>query len=64
MDLARAAAHVPVRMAARWAKKEAAWLTEQDRVHMPIAEALGPVMGRLEGEGRASLPLPAAVLSY
>lgn len=47
MDLARAAAHVPVKMAARWAKNEAAWLSEQDRVHMPIAEALGQVMGRL-----------------
>ncbi len=60
MDLARAAAHVPVRMAARWAKKEAGWLSEQDRVHMPIAEALGPVMGRLAKSGQVG---PAMALA-
>lgn len=60
MDLARAAAHVPVRMAARWAKKEAAWLSEQDRVHMPIAEVLGPVMERLAESGHVG---PAMALA-
>ena len=60
MDLARAAAHIPVRMAARWAKKEAAWLSEQDRVHMRIAEALGPVMGRLAESGRIGVAMALA----
>ena len=60
MDLARAAAHVPLKMAARWAKKEAAWLSEQDRVHMPIAEALGPVMGRLAESGRVGVAMALA----
>ncbi len=60
MDLARAAAHVPVKMAARWAKKEAAWLSEQDRVHMPIAEALGPVMGRLAESGQVGAAMALA----
>ena len=60
VDLARAAAHVPVRMAAHWAKKEAAWLSEQDRVHMPIAEALGPVMGRLAESGQVGAAMALA----
>jgi len=60
MDLARAAAHVPVKMAARWATKEAAWLSDQDRVHMPIAEALGPVMGRLAESGQVGAAMALA----
>lgn len=46
-DLARAAAHIPVGMAARWAKKEAAWLSGQTHVHLPIADVFGPVIRRL-----------------
>ena len=46
-DLARAAVHLPVEMAVEWAVKEAEWLSQQQHIHWPIAEALGPVVERL-----------------
>ena len=46
-DLARAANHLPVEMAVEWAVREAEWISQQQHVHWPIAEALGPVIERL-----------------
>ena len=59
-DLARAAAHIPLEMAVRWAKDEAEWLARQDSVRFPIAEALGPVVARLAESGRIGVAMALA----
>ena len=59
-DLALAAAHIPVEMAVPWAKKEAEWLSGQESVQFPIAEALGPVVVRLAEAGRIDVAIALA----
>ena len=59
-DLARAAIHVPVEVAAKWALREAKWLSQQWRVHWPVTETLGPVIERLAASGRTDAAIALA----
>ena len=59
-DLARAAIHLPVEVAAKWAQKEAKWLSQQDRVQWPISDTLGPVIERLAESGRTDAAITLA----
>ena len=59
-DLARAAAHIPVRMAACWAKREAEWIAEQEEVDLPIADVFGPVIRRLAASEEVGVAMALA----
>jgi hypothetical protein len=53
---------MPIAFAARWAAKEAAWVSRQDYLYFGLSRKLGQVVSRLakEGEGEATLELAEA----
>jgi hypothetical protein len=56
---------MPVGLAARWAAKEAEWVSRQDYLYFGLPRKLGHVVSRLakEGEGEAALNLAGALLA-
>ncbi|MDE0356211.1 MAG: hypothetical protein OXN92_00505 [Gammaproteobacteria bacterium] len=59
-NLARAAVHLPVEMAVQWAVRETEWLSQQQHIHWPIAEALGPVIEHLCQSGQIETAISLA----
>lgn len=59
-DLARAAVHLSAGSMARWAAKEARWVSRQLRIEYPLDEALGTVIDRLARAGKADAALDLA----
>ena len=59
-DLARAAIHLGAEPMARWATKEALWVSRQPHVGFPLGKALGTVVDRLVGVGKAGAAMELA----
>ena len=59
-DLARAAVHLEARSMARWATKEARWVSLQRQIQYPLGEALGAVVERLAKLGKTGAALELA----
>ena len=64
-DLADAALVMPAEMAARWVKKEARWIEQQDRIGDILPEKLGALVGDLAkgGQAKAALDLARSLLA-
>lgn len=64
-DLARAVIHVGAKSMARWATKEARWVSLQPHIQFPLGEALGAVVERLAslGETEAAMGLARSLLT-
>lgn len=63
-DLAYAAVKLPAKLAARWARRETAWVEQQEFLYFLLPEALGELIKFLacSGEQNVSLRLAKAVL--
>ncbi len=59
-DIARVVIHLGARSMARWATKEARWVSEQPRIEHPLDESLGAVVERLAGLGETGAALGLA----
>ena len=59
-DLARAVIHLSPRSMAQWATNEADWISRQPHVEHPLGEALGAVVERLVGVGKAGAAMELA----
>ena len=64
-DMARAVIHLGAGSMARWATREARWVSRQRRIEHPLDEALGAVVERLArlGETGAALGLARSLLT-
>lgn len=63
-DLAHAAVKLPAKLAAKWARKEAAWVEKQEHLYFLLPESLGELIKYLASSGmqHVSLILAKAVL--
>lgn len=59
-DLARAAISLEAKSMARWATKEARWVSLQPHIRYPLGEALGAVVERLAKQGKTAAALELA----
>ena len=64
-DMARAVIHLGAGSMARWATREARWVSRQPQIEYPLNEALGAVVERLAclGETKAALGLARSLLT-
>jgi len=65
-DLARAAASLPAKLAARWAKEESAWVARQEYLSFVPPEAWGALIAHLaqSGEENVAISLARSLLSF
>jgi len=63
-EFAQAASRMPGPLAARWAKREARWIEQQEHLYFLLPEYLGELIGHLAatGEAEAALTLARALL--
>ena len=59
-DLARAAVHLGAQSMARWATREARWVSQQPHIQFPLGEALGAVVERLVRVGKSGAAMKLA----
>ncbi|MDE2795299.1 MAG: hypothetical protein OXL34_10815 [Gemmatimonadota bacterium] len=59
-DLARAAISLEAKSMARWATREARWISRQQHIQFPLGEALGAVIERLAKLGKTGAALELA----